>query len=330
MAVRRSKNYWAYKNNQRRRHRVSTAVHEARWGKAIAALLMCLTTCMIVIAMAPFKDRPDKITHAANNAQAQADPDPTGEKLNIALLGDRLQAGIDAAQSEQQQEENQPQETEQPPLDKTPDEELPEVDVPIISCAPREGAAPAVAFTFDDGPNNLTTPRLLDALKERNLKATFFTLGFTSPNTDRTLKRIIEEGHEVGSHTYSHKNLRELDDDELFSEMNDNQELIESFGGNVRYIRPPYGKYDRRVLHYAHDNDCSIITWNIDPEDYKYKNDENGAQKIANHILEKVKDGDIILLHDIHEKSVDAAIILFDELEKRGFQMLTVHELINR
>lgn len=189
-----------------------------------------------------------------------------------------------------------------------------------------DGERKYIALTFDDGPNPLTTPLLLDVLAEYGAKATFFTLGQRAENNTAIISRMAEEGHAVASHTYDHQQLTKLHADSVRSEIEGTNEILTGITGlPVTMIRPPYGSKDDTVKQICEENGMSIILWNIDPEDWKDKD----AELVASRIIEKVQAGDIILLHDIYSTSVDAAEIVVRELTAQGYQFVTVDEMIN-
>lgn len=181
-----------------------------------------------------------------------------------------------------------------------------------------------VALTFDDGPNPLTTPKLLDGLAQRNIKATFFLLGSCIEENKDIIKRMYNEGHNIGNHSYSHKNLLALDIQSAKMEYSQTNEILNSIIGTSSIaFRPPYGNYNETIQSFIN---TPLVLWDIDPLDWKDKD----SDRIANHIIQKAKDGDIILLHDIYQTSVDAAFKVIDTLEQRGFHFVTINELLTR
>lgn len=181
-----------------------------------------------------------------------------------------------------------------------------------------------IALTFDDGPNPKTTPILLDGLKERNVKATFFVLGVNIENNPDLIKRMFDEGQLIANHSYSHQNLVKISNDNIKIQYDKPNTLLNSLVGvRTTLFRPPYGNYNDSVKKYT---DTPIILWSIDPKDWKYKD----ADGVSNHIIERAKDGDIILLHDIYPTSVQAALKTIDALQQKGFHFVTVDELIRR
>ena len=178
-----------------------------------------------------------------------------------------------------------------------------------------------VCFTFDDGPGGSYTIKLLDGLKERNVRVSFFLVGNRVEKNASIVKRMYDEGHTVGSHSWSHQNLKKLDEISAKNEIYMANDAIKNvIGANPRYIRPPYGSYTAATLTYA---DMVFINWSVDPLDWKYKN----AETVYNNIVSKARDGDIILVHDIHPTSVDGALRAMDYLATQGFAFVSLDEM---
>lgn len=179
-----------------------------------------------------------------------------------------------------------------------------------------------IAITFDDGPGGDTTNRLLDELDKRDIKVTFFVVGTNVSKYPDIIKRMYIDGHDIGSHTYNHANLTKLSDDEIYKQKSSVVELVNSITGfSPTLIRPPYGSIDNRVKSiYPMKN----ILWNVDSEDWKSKN----VDMIYDEIMASTDDGDIVLLHDLYETSVDGALKSIDELLKQGYEFVTISELL--
>ena len=169
-----------------------------------------------------------------------------------------------------------------------------------------------IALTFDDGPSKYTS-ELLDGLAVRGAKATFFfVLVPTLSAIPDLLKRIASEGHQLANHTYSHKQLTKLSAADMENEINGCRNLLVAAGGeNTYYIRPPYGSYNDTLKSVA---GAPLVLWSVDPEDWKYRD----ADVVTNNIMSTVKDGDIILLHDLYKTSVEAAIQVVDKAPGGG------------
>ena len=180
---------------------------------------------------------------------------------------------------------------------------------------------PMVALTFDDGPYSRATVQILNTLKKHDCVATFFILGNRIPNHKNIVKRIADEGHEIGNHSYNHKQLTTLNSKELKDQINRTQKaVLEVVGSEPKVLRPTYGSYNNKLRSAI---DMPMILWSIDPQDWKVKD----AKKIKEHILSRVKDGDIVLMHDIFESTAGAVELLVPELLDRGFQLVTISEL---
>lgn len=180
---------------------------------------------------------------------------------------------------------------------------------------------PLVALTFDDGPSLETTPVLLDALAQRGVKATFFLIGEMLPGAETLVQRMEQEGHQIGTHSYDHVRLTGLSADKLRRQVDWTENYLRDLLGQESFLlRPPYGAVDGALERNAHS---PLILWSVDPEDWKYRD----ADRITQHIIDNVQDGDIILLHDIHPTSVEAAARVVDALHEKGFLFVTVEEL---
>ena len=179
-----------------------------------------------------------------------------------------------------------------------------------------------IALTFDDGPHPVYTKILLDGLAERGVKASFFVTGENAEKYPELILRMQKEGHLIGNHTYSHiqltSNNREAFRQELIST---NEVLKEITGAEPIFVRPPYGSWDKS---FEKELNMFPVLWNIDPLDWCSHN----AECIAAKVVEKAGDGDIILMHDYYDTSVTAALEVVDVLQKRGFQFVTVEEIL--
>lgn len=185
----------------------------------------------------------------------------------------------------------------------------------------RPSAPKLVALTFDDGPRWDTTAALLDGLKERGVNATFFLIGSQIQSNSDLVLRMAREGHQIGVHTFDHIQVIGLDYWEFISQVEGTRwPLYELLGERELWLRPPYGIYDENVTRWA---DSPVVLWSVDPEDWK----DDDVKRIKNHVLSRVGDGDIILMHDIYHSSVEAALAIVDELLERGYRFVTVERL---
>ena len=185
-----------------------------------------------------------------------------------------------------------------------------------------EKKRPLIALTFDDGPGQYTD-KLLDCLEENNAHATFFMLGQLVDQYPETVKRMVELGCELGNHSWDHQNMLDLSLDGVVKEFGDtDQALIDACGQESTVIRPPYGNYTDDIIAAVGK---PFILWSIDSLDWKYLDadlDYNGIMNDSN-----LGDGAVILMHDIHKPSVDAALRLIPALVDQGYKLVTVSEM---
>ena len=185
---------------------------------------------------------------------------------------------------------------------------------------------PVIALTFDDGPSAVLTPRLLDILKQRNIKVTFFVLGQLVQQHPEILQRAIAEGHEVGNHSWDHKPLNKMAEGGLHHEVADtSSEITKATGKPVTLFRPPYGATNAR-LNRALEKEygMKVILWSVDPLDWK----RPGPQVVSQRILKETQPGSIILSHDIHSGTIEAMPSTLDALLAKGYKFVTVSELL--
>lgn len=186
----------------------------------------------------------------------------------------------------------------------------------------QEGEAPKIALTFDDGPNSHCTARLLDGLKERNVRATFFLIGQNAKENPELVKRLDEEGHLIGNHTYHHVDITKLSDEEARQEILDTDQVVYDITGkHVEYMRPPFGVWQKDL---EMEMEVMPVMWTVDPLDWTTEN----VDEIVNKVVTDTEESDIILLHDCYDSSVDAAFRIIDILKEKGFEFVTVDELI--
>lgn len=179
---------------------------------------------------------------------------------------------------------------------------------------------PVIALTFDDGPSKYTK-KIIDLLNQYNANATFFILGNKVETYKETLKYLLDSGNEIGNHSYNHKWLTHVTKDELLNQINETQNIIhENLNYTPKLFRPTYGSINKNIKE---NIKLDIILWNIDTLDWKYKN----SNKIVSHVLPKIKDGKIVLMHDTYEYTYNALKILLPKLKDQGFQFVTVSEL---
>ena len=179
-----------------------------------------------------------------------------------------------------------------------------------------------VALTFDDGPNGDLTMKLLKGLQERGVRSTFFICGYRIKYFPNLPQTVLDYGHELGLHTYNHPNLKELSDEDIREELQSTADLLPE-GYDVKLMRPPGGNYNNRVKSVCKDMGLSIILWSLDTRDWA----TNDVDHVVNKIVKNVKDGDVILMHELKKSSIEAALKAIDILQGQGYVFVTVSEL---
>lgn len=179
---------------------------------------------------------------------------------------------------------------------------------------------PMIALTFDDGPGKYTDA-LLDKLEEYGARATFFMVGTNAAKYPDTIKKMEEMGCDLGNHTTNHKNLVKEDDATIQAEIQSTDAAIAAaVGHGASLLRPPFGSYNDNVRNLS---GMPIMMWSLDTQDWKKKD----TALIRDYVLDNVSDGDVVLLHDIHDFSINAAFELIPQLIEQGYQLVTVSEL---
>ena len=177
-----------------------------------------------------------------------------------------------------------------------------------------------IALTFDDGPN-YNTSKVIDVLNKYDIKATFFVLGSRAINNKNILKKMVDSGMEIGNHTYNHLLLTKYDENKIRSEIEDTSEVIYSATKKrPKLLRPSYGSVNNKIKKVAN---MPIIIWDIDTLDWKYHN----SKRITSRVVNKVRDGDIILMHDIYSASLNALSNIIPILQDNGYEFVTIDEL---
>lgn len=190
-----------------------------------------------------------------------------------------------------------------------------------------------VALTFDDGPDEVFTPQVLDILKKYDVKATFFLIGEKVPYNKNIVKREKEEGHEIGNHTYTHINAAKTSKEKIENEVIKTQEVIKEVIGEYPTIfRPPYRALSKDLCQVVKSKDMNIILWsNIDVRDWS----NPGVNNIVSTIENKVENGNIIILHDYNtvrnskSQTIQALDIIIPKLKEKGYKFVTISELMN-
>jgi len=185
---------------------------------------------------------------------------------------------------------------------------------------------PYIAMTYDDGPHGANTPRLLDMLKQRGLKATFFVCGECVAALPEIAKRIVDDGHEIANHSWSHPQLTRMGEGAVSDQLQRTHDVVkQTTGAEMKVMRPPYGAFTTNQRAWAHAKwGYRTIMWDVDPLDWKFRN----AAHVQSEILKGTGNGSIILAHDIHKSTIDAMPATLDGLVAKGFKFVTVSELI--
>mgnify|MGYP000975874613 FL=1 len=200
---------------------------------------------------------------------------------------------------------------------------LTEKDAELYKKAQAEKNKKVVALTFDDGPDGNTTPQALDILAKYKIKATFFVQGKNIAGNEAILKRMQSEGHEVGNHSWNHPILTKLSLEDAKKQITDTEDAIKSvLGKSTKLMRPPYGAISDDIRNSL---DLSFIMWDVDSLDWKSKNEA----AILTEIQHQTSDGAIILMHDIHQPSVNSLPKVIEYLQGQGYSFVTVSELLN-
>lgn len=181
---------------------------------------------------------------------------------------------------------------------------------------------PYVALTFDDGPYAPTTAKILDSLEKRNINATFFVIGYRAEINKKLLQRMVEQGHEIGNHSWDHPDYTTLSKTEIKQQQEQCAAIVEQYTGKkVRISRPPYGGNNTMV-----DKTCNtpIVLWSMDSLDWK----ETDRQTLIKRVVSKTKPGDIILMHDLQKITAECIDEILDGLLAKGYIPVTVSDLI--
>ncbi|MGE9268944.1 MAG: polysaccharide deacetylase family protein, partial [Verrucomicrobiales bacterium] len=195
-----------------------------------------------------------------------------------------------------------------------------------ISHSRGPSSQPFVAMTFDDGPHPQNTPRLLDMLRQRNIKATFYVIGGSVDRYPHIVRRTVAEGHEIGNHTYTHRKLTTLGNSEVSRELQrTNDAIARACGVRPRTMRPPYGALNQSQRAYVYQQfGTPTILWSVDPQDWR----RPGASVVTSRILSGTNNGAIILAHDLHSSTIDAMPATLDGLLRKGYKFITVSQML--
>jgi peptidoglycan/xylan/chitin deacetylase (PgdA/CDA1 family) len=184
-----------------------------------------------------------------------------------------------------------------------------------------------IALTFDDGPTPGVTERILDELKRRELKATFFMIGQNIVAAPDLARRVLAEGHEIGNHTATHPKLTTLPEAEVEAEIQKTQDIIaDRLHYRSAWFRPPYGLLRQNQAHLLQARKLRIVLWNVDPGDWA----QPGEARITGTILSETKPGSIIVCHDCHLQTANSLPAILDGLIERGLMPITLSTLLGK
>ena len=194
----------------------------------------------------------------------------------------------------------------------------------VLSCGVHAAPAGYVALTFDDGPSGSNTEQLLHMLGDRDVRTTFFLCGYRIDAFPDLPEKLAQAGHALGVHGYSHTCFDDLTREALADELEATKsELAALTGQTPTLLRPPCGAWDETVRDECRNAGLSVILWSVDPEDWRCQD----SAEITRRVCESVKNGDIILMHDLYPSSVEAAGKIIETLQKQGYEFVTVSEL---
>jgi len=287
-----------------------------------------------------------KVLTASSQAASSEDGLPKLSRRGFMVLGaalgsscsmassakpdEQVSAGVDPASAPVRTERNDNYRTPRPrgPVPRNPDmRNLPAGGASSgITFSRVAVSQPYIAMTFDDGPHPKNTPRLLDMLRERNIKATFYVIGRNVDLYPNVLRRAVSEGHEIGNHTYTHPVLSKLGDSAVREELTKCRDAVARAAGvQPRTMRPPYGALLQRQREWIHTElNYPTIMWSVDPLDWK----RPGPSVVTSRILSGTTPGAIVLAHDLHSGTVDAMPATLDGLLNKGFKFVTVSQLL--
>lgn len=216
-----------------------------------------------------------------------------------------------------------------PQLRPKQDDSVPVTVIPPAEPSPspaQQRCDDCVAITYDDGPAP-GTERLLDVFKRKKAHATFFVVGQNANAYPHILRRIRDEGHTIGNHTFDHPDLAHAGDGAIAQQLDDTNAAIEKHSGvKPRWMRPPYGSYDGRVSREAGARGQSLAIWDVDTMDWSHRD----TARTCSIAVSNAQAGSIVLMHDIHEPTVNAAECIIDGLRGKGLRPVGLDEMIKR
>ncbi len=273
-----------------------------------------LIVVLILLYLAIFGGRKDSATAAATNTSATQVSAGITEFGSLTPIATTLGVSI----------------TPDPLATTTPSETTADTDPSSLANMPPSAEHPVIALTFDDGPSATYTPQLLDVLKEKGVPVTFFLLGVKVADADPALlQRMVAEGHEIGNHSYDHSVYTKITEEEIREQLQKTNDLILAATGiTPTVMRPPQGGTNDTVLALSKEFNMACVNWSWEscPEDWEA--DHQTPEFISNHVIENAANGHIVLLHDIHQATVESVAAMIDGLIAKGYRFATVSDLL--
>ncbi|MFC4598279.1 polysaccharide deacetylase family protein [Cohnella hongkongensis] len=326
------------------------------WGKRLTFGRACLSALCIVMLSAALTGctllrewqiagmtgvGPDEASANAPDAEPAEETDAESAEEKAALAGARPSGALPEAETAVHPSDALP-ETE---TAVHPSDALPETETAVHPSKPDRGPAsptakpadeaerrPRVALTFDDGPDNNYTVEILDILKKYDVKATFFLVGTQVKKFPETAKRIVDEGHAVGNHSWSHGDLTKLSSKARAEQLDRAQRIIEeATGASPRLARAPYGALSKEALATIHESRMKHVAWTVDTKDWAGTSVEDMYENVMSH----TRDGGIILMHSFGgrknalEHTVKLLPKIIEDLRAEGYDLVTVEEMID-
>jgi peptidoglycan/xylan/chitin deacetylase (PgdA/CDA1 family) len=198
---------------------------------------------------------------------------------------------------------------------------------PVHFIGSGNGFGNRIAITFDDGPTPGVTNVVLDELKKRNLRSTFFMIGKRVVAAPELAQRVLAEGHEVCNHTFNHLKLNTLPDQQVDWEIQKTQDTLgEVLNHRATWLRPPYGAFRKDQIGIPQSKELGVVFWSVDPRDWS----QPGEDKIVNTILTETKPGSIILCHDLHQQTANCVARILDGLLERNFEFTNISSFLGQ
>lgn len=186
-------------------------------------------------------------------------------------------------------------------------------------------SVPVVALTFDDGPHQFTTPRLIELLDRLSVKGTFFIVGSQAVQFPQILSEIVARGHSVANHSWSHRNITLLNSEDLFKELAYCSQAVEAITGmRPRFFRPPGGRWDSSSLIAAHELGLTTVLWDVSGRDMV----QRAPLQIAASVIRAVRPGSVVLLHGGLEWTIEALPLIVEGLRAKGFIFASLDQML--